>query len=1130
MVRWDFCVLGGELMSWIPDLALFDVPLGGGVSAPTASTLLTVTMVSGTQIDLSWTDNSTSETGFSVERSADGLTGWVEVGTTGAGVVVYSDTDLTANTTYYYRVRAFRGAVYSAYTNIVSAKTLILGRFQFTVDDPAPLDTPYTEPGAAGALTLIQTDGQFSKSGGKLVFGVQATPTWGDQGFYDATGRNRVLGLIAYGKVNKSTGEGFIALSRAASISFGSYANVAAAFHYQSVALTLVSNAAVLFQAVQLTNNVTYEFALVARAAGCFYFIRGGVFANWTILGVVSTDTTALLYAAFSNLNGVGTLDDFLVDQLALAKVPRPLLSDSFNSAVIRDHGDLGLHGDPVYVKLDGVKGGYKTSYTNIYSAELNRVFDGQELTLIAYGKTNSWTVANKNILRLLVDGSNYIDCFIPSSGYFQFKYLAGGVDKGVTKGGLSTTDYFSVGLTASKTTDALRAFYNGTQEGADITGLGTWAGSLDYRYCNLGAAYGAIQNWDGGIKDLILSVKAPGQTHAVVATPAQVAEIHTRLAAGTLDKAYLDSVFGASGYIWLRHTDTYLSDGRGHVEGQTVRAIDRGGNALHGVHSNVYLPGGAGQYRPGKFTVYTDIYSAALNTKFNGQASFAVVRGKVSNAGVWADGTARYILRIRVDNNNYIYLAKSAVTGRVTSSYSANSVQETITKDGVSTAGYFVFGTTFSKAAGTSGEFKVYWDGAQEGSTQETLGSWAGNLSSSSCVMGALDNSGGSPWDGDISDAIIGLNGVVATPTQMADLNTYLAAGTLTEVILNAMFGANNWAWYSFDEVGLYDGAALLWGGEGSWAKDASGNAVAVPASSGAESAPNGTMEAGSPPSNWNPVTSTLSRVEDQATGGVGSYSLGVARNGSNTAYARSTNITTVPGIWYELIFSTKLIDAVSSYGWFRDVSTGANMGGTTFSTATSWANLSTRGRAINTASAVQFDVNCTALADGVSARFDDVSLKAIPFSELIRTIDVAEDDVIVMAKLTVDALYQAGVTISADSQSNPLNFLYAYIDRTLAKLYFCKVLNGTPETPLIDAAITYSASAQIEVHKRGTEYRVIYANALIGTVQTISDAAIISNTRHGAFSTGTGGKVESLAIWDNGYSSNRYAALAGY
>ena len=72
------------------------------------------------QINLSWTDNATNETGYTVERSTDG-TNFTQIGSLGANSTSYADTGLTAGATYYYRVRAWNGSTPSDYSNQASA-------------------------------------------------------------------------------------------------------------------------------------------------------------------------------------------------------------------------------------------------------------------------------------------------------------------------------------------------------------------------------------------------------------------------------------------------------------------------------------------------------------------------------------------------------------------------------------------------------------------------------------------------------------------------------------------------------------------------------------------------------------------------------------------------------------------------------------------------------------------------------------------------------------------------------------------------------------------------------------------------------------------------------------------------
>lgn len=80
---------------------------------PPAPTGLTATANGAAQIDLAWTDASGNETGFKVERRVAGGGAYALVATLPADSVGYSDTGLTASTSYEYQVYAYHDAASS---------------------------------------------------------------------------------------------------------------------------------------------------------------------------------------------------------------------------------------------------------------------------------------------------------------------------------------------------------------------------------------------------------------------------------------------------------------------------------------------------------------------------------------------------------------------------------------------------------------------------------------------------------------------------------------------------------------------------------------------------------------------------------------------------------------------------------------------------------------------------------------------------------------------------------------------------------------------------------------------------------------------------------------------------------
>lgn len=92
------------------------------ITVPKAPSVLVATAASSAQINLSWTDNATDETGFELERSTDGLS-YTKIADLGPNVTTYQHTGLAPATRYWYRVLAKNSAGKSAYSNIANATT-----------------------------------------------------------------------------------------------------------------------------------------------------------------------------------------------------------------------------------------------------------------------------------------------------------------------------------------------------------------------------------------------------------------------------------------------------------------------------------------------------------------------------------------------------------------------------------------------------------------------------------------------------------------------------------------------------------------------------------------------------------------------------------------------------------------------------------------------------------------------------------------------------------------------------------------------------------------------------------------------------------------------------------------------
>ena len=109
--------IGVDDISIIPTFT----PPGAPPEAPSG---LALNVINSSKIELIWTDNSLTESGFRIERSETGSEPWTVVATLASNTNTYLDTGLDQNTHYFYRVIAFNAGGDSAPSDSASDTTL----------------------------------------------------------------------------------------------------------------------------------------------------------------------------------------------------------------------------------------------------------------------------------------------------------------------------------------------------------------------------------------------------------------------------------------------------------------------------------------------------------------------------------------------------------------------------------------------------------------------------------------------------------------------------------------------------------------------------------------------------------------------------------------------------------------------------------------------------------------------------------------------------------------------------------------------------------------------------------------------------------------------------------------------
>jgi len=244
-------------------------------------TNLNATASSATTVTLSWTDNSTGETGTKVERRTGASGTFSEIAEVGSDVTLYTDAGLSAGATYCYRTRTYRAKKqstdYSAYSDIACATT--------PAPPPAAPSNASSTPMAADRIDVAWNDNSGDETGFSIERRLGQTGTFSE---VSQTGANATS--IASAGLAEST-EYCHRIRAFGDGGYSSYSNITCATTSATPSqLAAPSNVVVAapspqWVTVQWSDNSTDESGFrVERRLGQF-----GTFAQIAQLGVNAT-------------------------------------------------------------------------------------------------------------------------------------------------------------------------------------------------------------------------------------------------------------------------------------------------------------------------------------------------------------------------------------------------------------------------------------------------------------------------------------------------------------------------------------------------------------------------------------------------------------------------------------------------------------------------------------------------------------------------------------------------------------------------------------------------------------------------------------------------------------------------
>lgn len=282
-----------------------------------------------------------------------------------------------------------------------------------------------------GQLTVVEVDGTLAISSNKMAFTAQTTPLWGDLGIYG--------GRIIDGTLVRTLGRGIVCIVSVASVvdqfAVGWKAdigvNLAVTGGDRWIILIAVSTFRIGWDAVGAlnlgiaavndtdyvwaiilggydVNGVPWRFGEIAEdyLYGAAYYVKGGIFAEWTLLWRIDQTNTSVLYASVGILSTAGTLNDFRVPDQDLSDVLQPTALSTFDAPNGTSLNAITPEVGEVWTEQSGVWD-IQSNRANPDGAAIATV-DASIADLIVDCVVNGGTADNPAIVKRFSDTSNY--------------------------------------------------------------------------------------------------------------------------------------------------------------------------------------------------------------------------------------------------------------------------------------------------------------------------------------------------------------------------------------------------------------------------------------------------------------------------------------------------------------------------------------------------------------------------------------------------------------------------------------------------------------------------------------------------------------------------------------------------